>query len=70
MPNIADEPTYCCDVCGVPVVLRDLVPIGREHWCRFCVARPANAGRSTNRADGNKLARGTTVFEDWPGSGE
>ena len=26
----------------------------------------ANAGRSTNRREGNKLAKGSTAFEDWP----
>jgi hypothetical protein len=47
MSDIHDEHTYCCDQCGVPVVLSNLIPVGKEHWCRFCVARPANAGRST-----------------------
>lgn len=66
MSDIHDEHTYCCDECGVPVVLSNLIPVGKEHWCRFCVARPANAGRSTPRREGNELAKGSTVFEDWP----
>lgn len=70
--DISDAQTYCCDVpeCQVPVVLSALVRVGKEHWCRSCYERlHPNAGRSTNRADGNELAKGSTV-EDWPGSGE
>ena len=66
MSDIRDEHTYCCDECGVPVVLSNLIPVGKEHWCRPCYDRAHNTGRSTHRREGNELARGSTVFEDWP----
>lgn len=29
----------------------------------------SNAGRSTHRRESNRLAKGSTAFEDWPGAG-
>lgn len=51
MNDIHDEHTYCCDECGVPVVLSNLIPVGKEHWCRFCVER-GNATANPKYADG------------------
>lgn len=67
-----DTPTYCCDRpdCQVPVEITALVKAGREYWCRSCWERHnAPAGRSTNRREGNRLAKSDTRFEDWPGPG-
>lgn len=68
MTDIHDAPTYCCDECGIPVVLADLVPFKRLHICRICNERlHPPAGRSTHRIEGNRLARSDTRFGDWPG---
>lgn len=62
-----DNPTYACDECQCPAELTELVPFKDQHICRICHERyHVPAGRSTNRRDGNKLAKSDTRFEDWP----
>jgi hypothetical protein len=31
-----NPPTYCCDICQVPVELLQLVKMGKEYVCRKC----------------------------------
>lgn len=57
-----------CDYCGFPS--DELTPVNGQRWCRLCVSRIPQTGRSTRRAEGNKAAKSDTGFEDWPGPTE